>query len=175
MTHFLVCAVLVLASASKADTTEAPSPQVGGHLGFALPLASWGGGPPTAIGRDFFQLGITPGVTLKLDSHWSIDFEFIAFSRWQNGSNSRTIWVADPGVLYNFGRVVVGLRAAMQIGQTIPFNFGLVPIVVVPFKISKRVSSFLEFDLPIFIFGGKDALSAATPSITPLFQTGFAF
>jgi hypothetical protein len=26
------------------------------------------------------QIGVTPGITVKLDDHWAIDFEFIGFS-----------------------------------------------------------------------------------------------
>ena len=72
----------------------------------------------------------------------------------------------------------------MHIGESVPLNFGIVPIVVVPFKLSARVSYFLELDLPVFV-----SALAATPStlvasatqdrvigsLTILLQTGFAF
>jgi hypothetical protein len=35
--------------------------------------------------------------------------------------------VVDPGVVYNFGPVAAGLRAAFQIGQTA--NIGAIPLV----------------------------------------------
>jgi hypothetical protein len=79
----------------------------------------------------------------------------------------------DPGLIYNLGRVKAGLRTAMQIGERIPFNFGLVPILVIPFPISARVAYFIEFDIPIFLFARP---TSVTWSVTaPLFQTGFGF
>src|SRR4051794_31909238 len=159
------------------------TPRVGGHFGLALPIVAFDNDGTSAIGRDFAQIGVTPGLTVKLTDRWAIDFEFIAFGRWDLNKNgvpdkSHTIFVVDPGVVYNFGPVAAGLRLAVQIGQDVPLNFGLVPIGVVPFKISKRVSYFLELDLPVFITAV--AGTATTPSrvigsLTILLQTGFAF
>ncbi|MGZ3425362.1 MAG: hypothetical protein ACXVCV_01880 [Polyangia bacterium] len=80
--------------------------------------------------------------------------------------------------------LLVGIVLAVQIGEAVPLNFGIVPIVVVPFKINKKLSYFLELDLPVFVFGyaGVPA-TALTPavdsrvigSLTILLQTGFAF
>lgn len=156
----------------------APSwPRVGGHFGLALAIVTVDNDGTTAIGRDFAQVGVTPGITLKLSEHWNIDFEFIAFSRFDLNppgvpNKSHTLVVVDPGVVYNFGPVAAGLRLAMQIGEGVALNFGLVPIVVVPFKICKQLSYFLELDLPVFVFGEP---GRAVGSFNVLFQTGFAF
>src|SRR3954470_12829938 len=169
---------------AKAAAPDFPRwPRVGGHFGIAIPIAAFDNDGTSAIGRDFVQIGITPGITLKLTDRWAIDFEFIGFSRWDRNppgtpDKSHTVFVVDPGVVYNFGPVAGGLRLAVQIGQDVPLNFGLVPIGVVPFKISKRVSYFLELDLPVFITAV--AGTATTPSrvigsLTILLQTGFAF
>jgi len=154
-----------------------PSARVGGHLGVALPIAEFNNDGNFVIGRDFVQFGVTPGITVKLDDHWAVDFEFIAFSRWDVAADkTRTIFVADPGVVYNFGPVAAGLRLATQIGEGVPFNLGLVPIVVVPFKIAKKVSYFLELDLPVFVTWRADPAGDHTVgSLTILLQTGFAF
>jgi len=162
---------------------------VGGHFGLALPFVTVSSDGTTVIGRDFGQVGITPGITVKLTEHWAVDFEFIGFSRWDlkpSGTPdvSHTIFVVDPGVVYNFGPVAAGLRLAVQIGEGVPLNFGAVPIVVVPFKLSSRLSYFLELDLPVFVMAKPGlpatALTAATEtriigSLTILLQTGFAF
>ena len=56
--------------------------------------------------------------------------------------------------------------------------------MVVPFKINKKLSYFLELALPVFVFGyagvAATALTPATDShvvgnLTILLQTGFAF
>src|SRR4051794_29111884 len=83
-----------------AESTET-WPQVGGHWGLALSLLNVGTAPAQFIGRDYWQAGLTPGLTLKLDDHRAIDFEFIAFSVWNVGPggagiNAHTLWVADP-------------------------------------------------------------------------------
>lgn len=71
----------------------------------------------------------------------------------------------------NFGPVSAGLRVATQVGART--NIGLVPIVVVPvIKLSKRISYFVEADLPLFLRDDGDAMR---PSATFLFQSGFGF
>jgi len=175
---------------AKAASPDFPKwPRVGGHFGLALSIAAFDNDGTTVIGRDYVQVGVTPGITLKINEHWAVDFEFIGFSRWDlkpSGTPdvSHTIFVVDPGVVYNFGPVAAGLRLAVQIGEGVPLNFGAVPIVVVPFKLSSRLSYFLELDLPVFVMAKPGlpatALTAATEtriigSLTILLQTGFAF
>jgi hypothetical protein len=175
---------------AKAAGPGFPSwPRVGGHFGLAISLASFDNNGNSVIGRDFVQIGVTPGITLKLSDRWAVDFEFIGFSRWDlnppgTPDKSHTIFVVDPGVVYNFGPVAAGLRLAVQIGEGVGLNFGLVPIVVVPFKITSKLSYFLELDLPVFVMGTAGVpATALTPavesraigSLTILLQTGFAF
>jgi hypothetical protein len=175
---------------AKAASASFPHwPRVGGHFGLALSLASFDNNGNTAIGRDFVQVGVTPGLTVKVSERWAVDFEFIGFSRWDLNppgvpDKSHTIFVVDPGVVYNFGPLAAGLRLAVQIGEGVPLNFGAVPIVVVPFKVSNRVSYFLELDLPVFVFAEAGVPATALKpavddrvigSLTLLLQTGFAF
>ena len=172
---------------AKAAAPAFPSwPRVGGHFGLALPIVAFDNDGTTVLGRDFAQVGVTPGITIKIAERWAVDFEFIGFGRWDltTPARSHTVFVVDPGVVYNFGPVAGGLRLATQIGEGVPLNFGLVPIVVVPFKISSKLSYFLELDLPVFVTARAGApataLTAATSdrvigSLTILLQTGFAF
>ena len=164
-------------------------PQLGGHFGLAISIASFDNNGNSVIGRDYVQIGVTPGITLKLSAHWAIDFEFIGFSRWDlnppgRPDKSHTIFVVDPGVVYGFGPVAAGLRLAVQIGEGVGLNFGLVPIVVVPFAVSKKVSYFLELDLPVFVTATAGVPATALTqgvesrvigSLTILSQTGFSF
>ena len=153
----------------------------------ALPIVTVSNDGTAAIGRDFAAVGITPGITLKLTDRWAIDFEFVAVGRWEFGKNgaadrSRTVFVVDPGVVYNFGPVAAGLRLAVGIGD--PMNYGVIPIFVVPFKVSRLLSYFLELDLPVFVtaIAGTPAIGA-TPAVDSRvvgsfniqLQTGFSF
>ena len=172
---------------AKAAAPEFPSwPRVGGHFGLALPIVAFDNDGTTVLGRDFAQVGVTPGITIKIAERWAVDFEFIGFGRWDltTPARSHTVFVVDPGVVYNFGPVAGGLRLATQIGEGVPLNFGLVPIVVVPFKISSKLSYFLELDLPVFVTATAGVPATALTqgvesrvigSLTILLQTGFSF
>ena len=172
---------------AKAAAPEFPSwPRVGGHFGLALPIVAFDNDGTTVLGRDFAQVGVTPGITIKIAERWAVDLEFIGFGRWDltTPARSHTVFVVDPGVVYNFGPVAGGLRLATQIGEGVPLNFGLVPIVVVPFKISSKLSYFLELDLPVFVTATAGVPATALTqgvesrvigSLTILLQTGFSF
>jgi hypothetical protein len=152
-------------------------PRIGGHWGLAVPLVSFSDEDTTAIFADFLQLGIAPGITVKLNERWAIDFEFIAFSRWNfeddgTPASVSTSVVVDPGVVYNFGPFAAGLRTAVQVGPGVPFNLGLVPIINKGFPINDRLKWFVELDLPVFVTGRP---GDAGISVTPLVQTGMAF
>src|SRR5947209_8100882 len=59
---------------AKAAAPDFPRwPRVGGHFGIAIPVAAFDNDGTTAIGRDFVQIGVTPGITLKLTDRWAID------------------------------------------------------------------------------------------------------
>lgn len=156
------------AHAQDAAPASGTGPKLGGHLGMALPLATFAK-ETTLIGRDFTTIGLTPGVTFHLDDKWAIDFEFIAFNETKN-TPAATTYIVDPGVLRKFDGFVAGLRVATQVGA--PTNIGVVPIVVVPFKISDKLSYFVEADVPMFL---RDDGKEMRPSATLLFQTGVGF
>lgn len=171
--------VFVLLSTSIASAEDAPaSPpaprtgnMVGGHIGLAIPIVSIAD-PVTAIGADYVQIGLAPGVTVKLNDKWAIDFEFVAYSDFSSSpekSGNFSSLVIDPGVIYNFGFASAGLRAAMRIGGGTTQNLGFIPIIVKAFPIgSGKVSAFVELDLPVF-FGH------AGTSLTVQPQFGVAF
>lgn len=166
----LLSFVLTMGAPSTAFAQSAPpsGPRLGGHLGTALPIVTFGK-QTTVIGRDFTTVGLTPGVTFHLDDQWAIDFEFIAFNELKN-TPAATTFIVDPGVLRKFAGFTAGLRVATQVGA--PSNVGLVPIVVVPVKLSEKLSAFVEADVPLFL---RDVGGELTPSATLLFQTGVAF
>ena len=166
----MLLGVGLFAAAQHARAEDAPvSRTVGGHVGAALPILTIASPDNTFIGQDFVTVGVTPGITVHLDEHWSVDFEFIAFNKWMNGT-TLTTFVVDPGVVYSFGSVSAGLRVATEVGA--PRNIALVPILVKPFALGKGISYFVELDLPMFLRDNGDAMK---PSLTVLFQTGFGF
>lgn len=154
--------------AKKEDQSASSYPAIGGHLGVAVPIVTFGS-KTTTIGSDFATLGITPGITVHLDEKWAIDFEFIAFNELKN-TPSATTFVVDPGILRKFDGFIAGLRVATQVGA--PSNVGLVPIFVLPFKISNRLAYFIEADVPLFL---RDDGTKMRASATALFQTGIGF
>jgi hypothetical protein len=156
-------ALWALLLAAPPAAAEESGARVGGHLGLALPLVTFGS-QVSVLGRDQGTVGLTPGVTFKLDPRWALDFEFIALADVKGGS--ATTFVVDPGVLYDFGPLTGGLRVATQVGA--PLNLGVVPIVVLPVKLSARFAWFFELDVPFF-------LRASGASATLQLQTGLAF
>ena len=154
--------------AKKEDQSASSYPAIGGHLGMALPIVTFGS-TTKSIGSDFATVGLTPGVTVHLDKDWAIDFEFIAFNELKN-TPAATTFVVDPGVLRKFDGFIAGLRVATQVGA--PSNVGLVPIFVLPIKISNRVAWFFEADIPLFL---RDDGTKMRASATALFQTGVGF
>ena len=60
---------------AKAAAPEFPGwPRVGGHFGIAIPIAAFDNDGTSAIGRDFVQVGVTPGITVKVTERWAVDF-----------------------------------------------------------------------------------------------------
>lgn len=152
-------------------------PKLGGHWGIVIPIVSFTDEDTTAIFADFIQVGIAPGVTVKLNKKWSIDFEFIGFTRWRfsddgTPASASTSIVVDPGVVYDFGEFSGGLRTAVQVGSGVPFNLGLVPIINKGFPIHDGLKWFVELDLPFFITGRP---GHGGVSFSPQVQTGIAF
>ena len=165
----LSAALVSLIVLSSGDArAEGPYPRVGGHVGVAVPVLTLAK-DSTVIGKDFATVGLTPGITVHLDDAWAIDFEFIAFNELKN-TPAATTFVVDPGIVRKFSSFAAGLRVATQVGA--PTNVGVVPIVVVPFKVSDHVSYFIEADVPLFL---RDAGKSMQPSATLLLQTGVSF
>ncbi len=163
-----VAALAAVALASSEAHAEGAYPRVGGHVGMAVPVLTLAKNS-TVIGADFVTVGLTPGITVHLDDRWAIDFEFIAFNEVKN-TPALTTFIVDPGVVRKFDGFAAGLRVATQVGA--PTNIGVVPIVVVPFKVSEQLSYFIEGDLPLFL---RDSGTSMQPSATLLLQTGVSF
>ncbi|RLB52667.1 MAG: hypothetical protein DRJ42_14145, partial [Deltaproteobacteria bacterium] len=57
--------------------------------------------------------------------------------------------VVDPGILYAFDFLTIGLRTAVHVVQ--PQNWGFIPIIVKAFPITDVLKIYVEIDFPIFI------------------------
>ena len=157
-------------AADEAAPAARPSTTVGGHVGLAVPLVTFAD-PITGIGADYTLIGLAPGVTVKLDEHWSIDFEMVAYSDFwgstTDGTGSLSSLVVDPGVIYNWGFMATGLRTAVHVGKT--QNWGFIPIINKGFPIGNSgLAAFVELDFPIFF-------NEAGASLTIQPQAGIAF
>jgi hypothetical protein len=160
---------VVPALPAKVEDQSAKSyPAIGGHIGTLLPIVTFGS-KTTTIGADFATIGMTPGVTIHLDDKWAIDLEMVVLNELKNTPAATTV-VIDPGVIRKFDGFVTGLRVASQVGA--PTNVGLIPIFVLPFKISNRLAWFAEIDVPIFL---RDSGTKAQLSATGIIHTGFGF
>ncbi|WP_205633608.1 hypothetical protein [Labilithrix luteola] len=156
------------AAAVLAPASSGTFPQIGGHVGFALPLVTLAK-DTTVIGGDFVTVGLTPGITVKLSERWKVDFEFIALNELKR-TPTATTFVVDPGVIYDAGPLSAGLRVATQVGA--PSNIGVVPIVVLPFKGDGPLTPYIEADVPLFL---RDNGTSMQPSASLQFQAGVAF
>jgi hypothetical protein len=177
---FLATALFPLSEAAAEEPAEAAAEtpakvrKLGGHFGLGVPIVTVGTPGTSVIGRDFGALGIVAGINLALTPKWSIDFEFIALGDFKPsnvaGNPSTTVFVLDPGVVYNAGFLFAGLRTAMRVPSPLGgAEFGLIPIIGKAFKINDYVAYYIELDLPVF------AHSTGDVTFTTFFQTGFGF
>ena len=122
-----------------------PTTIVGGHVGIALPLVSVSSKTTTIA--DTVTILDPIGVSVKMSPHLVIDFETVVATPLKPSGGSTGL-VVDPGVVYNWGAVATGLRAAWQIGQ--PANFGLIPLVNKGLIDLGRATWFVEGAFPTF-------------------------
>jgi hypothetical protein len=121
------------------------STRLGGHVGVALPLVSVSSKTTTIA--DNVTILDPIGVSVKMSPHLVIDFETVVSTPVKPAGGSTGL-VVDPGVVYDWGAVATGLRAAWQIGQ--PANFGLIPLVNKGIVDLGRATWFVEAAFPTF-------------------------
>jgi hypothetical protein len=169
---------LAVATAVAAATGSAAAQDkgmgLGGHFGVVFPIVSVDGGTHY-FGHDL-SLKLAGGITLKKTESIFIDFEFVMSLPIADNKAGGGI-VIDPGILYNAGPIIVGLRAAVSLTEgcgsvagvpvcTVGANAGIIPVVIKGFNLGS-VTYFIELDLPIFFRGDTN--------LTIAFHTGIAF
>jgi hypothetical protein len=144
--------VAVLAPASARADGTSPHPGIGGHVGVATPLVTITSDDTTTI-SDQFTLLHPIGIGFKLSDKAALDFETVLGNPIHpRGSTSL---VVDPGIVYDMGSVVVGLRVAWKVQANT--NFGLIPLVhkgIV--DLGGGANWFIEAAFPSFINASPD-------------------
>jgi hypothetical protein len=163
----------VLAPAARADEpvpSPGPSanlhPDIGGHIGIATTLVTLGSEKTTTI-SDQFTLAFPIGIGFKLTDKVALDFETVVGDPVSpKGTTSLTV---DPGLVYDMGSVVIGLRVAWAIQANT--NFGLIPLVHKGVAdVGHGATWFVEAAFPTFISAGTTGTGAAAED-----KTTFAF
>lgn len=146
---------------------------VSGHVGFALPLATFTSGTgvqSTTTLNDNFTIVFPFGIGLRPQgSPVVFDFEFVP--EVHTVTRNATLLV-HPGVILPLGDgYAVGLRAAFEIDQ---HAVGFTPLVAKAFPIgTSHFKWFLEGDLPVRF--GRTPVGNDTTSVGIVFHTGVAF
>jgi hypothetical protein len=170
-----ILGILALASSqARADGTS-PHPGIGGHVGFAIPLVTVTSDDTTTI-SDQFTLAVPIGIGFKLGEKAAIDFETVVGNPISpRGTTGLTV---DPGIVYDMGAFVVGLRLAWKIQADT--NFGLIPLIhkgIV--DLGGGANWFVEAAFPSFLNIGADPANTGADRTTfefnVVFHTGVGF
>ena len=114
---------LVLAMTLAMALPAAAQSNLGGHIGFVLPLVTHANGQTTNLG-DNFSIGFPMGITVKGKGRTSFDLEFVPSV--QNDPRKVGLTV-HPGLVWGVGHSVgVGLRAAFDVNSS---QFGFTPLI----------------------------------------------
>lgn len=165
----LVVAITAAAPPARGDS---PHPGIGGHVGVATPLVTVTSDDTTTIG-DQFTLLHPIGIGFQLTDKLAIDFETVLGNPLH--PRGTTNLVIDPGVVYNTGSVVLGLRIAWKEGAAT--NFGLIPLIhkgVV--DLGGGATWFVEAAFPSFVNATSDTSGDKTTfEVNVVLHTGIGF
>ena len=118
---------------------SAHAQNIGGHIGFVLPLVTHAGGQTTNLG-DNFAIGFPFGVTFKSKGPMALDFEFVPAIQDSPRKTSLTI---HPGVVYGVGHgFAVGMRVAFDVDSS---QFGFTPLLNKSWPIKHEGSFFKAY------------------------------
>ena len=105
------------------EAAPPPPKAVGGHVGIAVPIVTFAK-KTTSVG-DQFTIANPIGIGFKVSKKVAVDFEtIVATPIHPTGTTGLTV---DPGVIFGFDRLSLGLRVKWDI-NTIA-NIGLIPLV----------------------------------------------
>jgi len=173
--HFFVGVVALAPTRAHADSTS-PHPGVGGHVGIATTLVTFSSDDTTTI-SDQFTLAYPIGIGFKLGEKAAVDFETVVGN--PISPKGTTSLLVDPGIVYDLGAAVIGLRVAWKIQSNT--NFGLIPLIhkgIV--DLGGGANWFVEAALPTFVSSGKDITQTppadkTTFELNVVIHTGIGF
>jgi hypothetical protein len=137
-------ALVLMALASTVPVAKSQD-NIGGHIGFVLPLVTHAGGNTTSL-ADNFSIGFPIGVTFKGKGRMAFDLELVPGVQDSPRNTSLTV---HPGLVWGLGhRWAAGLRAAFDVNTP---SFGFTPLVNYswPIKDSFFKAYFVEAVLPV--------------------------
>src|SRR5216684_820484 len=138
-------AATVLAAILGAAVPAARAQDIGGHVGFVLPLVTHAGGNTTSL-ADNFSIGFPLGVSFKGNGNMAFDLELVPGVQ---ASPRHTGLTVHPGLVWNLGHGwAAGMRAAFDINSA---SYGFTPLLNHSWPIEGHFfkAYFVEAVLPV--------------------------
>jgi hypothetical protein len=136
----IVLSLLVLVALALA-TPAAAQDRLGGHFGAVIPFVSRAGGSTTTI-SDQFKIGFPTGITVKTDSPWAFDLEFVPVVT-RDRFASLTL---HPGIIRSLPNAfAAGVRMAFDVRES---SWGFTPLLNRGFPMG-RMTYFVEGVVPV--------------------------
>ena len=133
----LLLTFVAVAAAAPATAQD----HLGGHFGTVIPFVSRAGGSTTTIG-DQFKIGFPTGITVKTDSPWAFDLEFVPVLT-RDRFASLTL---HPGIIRSLpNSFAAGMRMAFDVRES---SWGFTPLLNRAFP-TGRLTYFVEGVAPI--------------------------
>jgi hypothetical protein len=131
---------LVVAAAGVARPAAAQD-RIGGHFGAVIPIVSRADGSTTTIG-DQFKIGFPTGITVKTETAWAFDLEFVPVLT-RDRFASLTL---HPGIIHALPNSFAGgIRMAFDVRES---SWGFTPLLNRAFPMG-RLAYFLEGVVPV--------------------------
>jgi hypothetical protein len=137
--------VLLMSLMGDPPAAKAQDSNIGGHIGFVLPLVTHAGGETTSL-ADNFSIGFPLGVTFKGKGRMAYDLELVPGVQ---DSPRKTTFTVHPGLVWGLKHNwAAGIRMAFDVGSS---QFGFTPLVnhSWPIKDSFFKAYFVEAVLPV--------------------------
>jgi hypothetical protein len=129
---------LVLSLASFLPRAQAQD-NIGGHVGFVLPLVTHAGGQTTSL-ADSFSIGFPLGVTFKGKGRMAYDLELVPAIQ---NSPRRVNFTVHPGLVWKLGHDwAAGIRMAFDVNSS---QFGFTPLVNKSWPIKSKSNFFKAY------------------------------
>ncbi len=175
MKTFFVGAVMLIGLTGLVPSASAQD-NIGGHIGFVLPLVTRANGVTTTL-SDRFTIGFPIGVTFKGGS-FNLDLEMVpGITASKDGQPQVVSLTVDPGVVCDLGGgVAAGLRVAFDVNSS---QWGFIPLLNKSWKLKNQSGFFkawfVEADLPIKFNrpGGSGAADSTPVTFAAHFGLGF--